>query len=138
MSQKISIELKNNLGQLERLSRILAEYGELHHLPSNALFAVNLALEEIITNVITYGYRDDDEHNIIIRINFNQDHLIIEVEDDGLPFNPLEAPEPDLKKPLEEREIGGLGIHLVRNLMEGLEYRRLEGKNLLIMKKKTM
>jgi anti-sigma regulatory factor (Ser/Thr protein kinase) len=138
MSQKISIELKNNLRELERLNRVLEEYAKLYHLPSNVLFAINLALEEIITNVISYGYRDDDEHDITIRINFNQGHLNIEVEDDGLPFNPLEAPEPDLKKPLEEREVGGLGIHLVRNLMEGLEYKRLEGKNLLIMKKKTV
>jgi serine/threonine-protein kinase RsbW len=57
------------------------------------------------------------------------------VEDDGQPFNPLEAPEVDTTKPLEERTIGGLGIHIVRKLMDGLEYQRHEGKNLLVLKK---
>jgi len=60
----------------------------------------------------------------------------VEVEDDGRQFNPLELPEPDLEKKLEERPIGGLGIHLVRNLMDELEYRRTHNKNILIMKKK--
>jgi serine/threonine-protein kinase RsbW len=60
----------------------------------------------------------------------------VEVEDDGQPFNPLEAPEADTTKPLEERTLGGLGIHLVRKLMDDLEYRRHEGKNLLVMKKR--
>ena len=59
----------------------------------------------------------------------------VDVEDDGQPFNPLAAPEADTTKPLEERTIGGLGIHLVRKLMDGLEYQRQEGKNLLLMKK---
>ena len=58
-----------------------------------------------------------------------------EVEDDGQPFNPLEAPEADTTKPLEERTIGGLGIHLARKLIDGLEYQRQEGKNLLLLKK---
>ena len=57
------------------------------------------------------------------------------VEDDGLPFNPLEAPEPDLDSPIETRQIGGLGIHLVRNVTDGLEYRRNEGRNRLVIRK---
>lgn len=63
--------------------------------------------------------------------------MTAEVEDDGRPFNPLEAPEPDLAAPVEERKVGGLGIHLIRNMMDHLEYRRLQGTNLLVMKKKV-
>jgi len=137
MEEKIYVELKNDLSEIERLSQIVTEFGELHHLPPKGLFAVNLALEEILTNVISYGYQDSGEHQIIIRIFLKEGELTVKVEDDGLPFNPLEVPEPDTGKPLEERPVGGLGIHLVRNLMDGLEYRRQEGKNVLVMKKKA-
>jgi serine/threonine-protein kinase RsbW len=61
----------------------------------------------------------------------------VEVEDDATPFNPLEVPAPDLDRPLDERLVGGLGIHLVRQVMDGLDYQRLDGKNLVVMKKKT-
>ena len=62
--------------------------------------------------------------------------LVVKVEDDGREFNPLELPEPDLEQKLEERPIGGLGIHLVRNLMDELDYKRTHNKNILTMKKK--
>ena len=137
MSRTISIELKNNFSEIERLIQIVTEFGEVNNLPPNVLFAVSLALDEILTNVISYGYKDDNEHLIIIRFSLKDEELIAEVEDDGQPFNPLGAPEPDTDKPLQERQIGGLGIHLVRNLMDKLEYRRQENRNILVMKKKT-
>ncbi len=138
MSKKISVELKNNLSEIERLSQTVTEFGEANNLSSKVLYALNLALEEILTNVISYGYEDENEHQVIIRLSLRNEELIAEVEDDGRPFNPLDAPEPDTRKPLEDRQIGGLGIHLVRNLMDELEYSRHEAKNLLVMKKKTM
>jgi anti-sigma regulatory factor (Ser/Thr protein kinase) len=63
--------------------------------------------------------------------------VTVTVEDDGVPFNPLEATEPDLDRPLEERSIGGLGIHLVKNLMDDVEYRREAGRNYLVMRKRV-
>jgi anti-sigma regulatory factor (Ser/Thr protein kinase) len=137
MSEKIFIELKNNVGELERLSQILTQFGEANKLSPKVLFAINLALEEILTNTINYGYKDNHEHKIKLAISLEYDELTVKVEDDGQAFNPLEAPEPDTDKPLQERQIGGLGIHLVRNLMDKLEYRRWEGRNMLVMKKKA-
>ncbi len=134
MKQKKSIQFKNNLSELERLNLVLAEFGERYHLPSKVLFNLNLALEEILTNIISYGYDNREEHEIIVRLSLEQGELTAEVEDDGRPFNPLEAPEPDLNKSLEERSVGGLGIHLVRKLMDELEYRRQEGRNLFMIK----
>jgi serine/threonine-protein kinase RsbW len=78
------------------------------------LHDLNLALEEILTNVICYGYADDREHEIRVRLRAQSGEVRIEVEDDGQPFNPLEAPEFDITKLLEETTIGGRGIHLVR------------------------
>ena len=138
MSRRISVQLKNNISEIERLSQIVTEFGERHHLPPKVLFEVNLALEEILANIISYGYEANDEHQIVVTISLKNGELTAEVEDDGRPFNPLEAPEPDISRPLEERPVGGLGIHLVRSLMDGLEYRRQQGKNLLVMKKKVI
>ncbi len=136
MTNTICIQLKNNLSELESVNKVVAEFAERHHLSSKVLFNLNLALEEILTNVISYAYDDKDEHQITVRLFLEQGQLNVEVEDDGRPFNPLEAPEPDLSKSLEERSVGGLGIHFVRKLMDELEYRREEGRNLFVIKMK--
>ncbi|MGQ0592993.1 MAG: ATP-binding protein [Gammaproteobacteria bacterium] len=138
MGEKLSVKLKSDLAELERLAQIVAEFGERHRLSSQALFHANLALEEILANVISYAYGDSKEHHISVCLLVEEGELTVEVEDDGRPFNPLEAPEPDIQKPLEERRAGGLGIHLVRNLMDRLEYQRQDGRNLLIMVKKVV
>jgi anti-sigma regulatory factor (Ser/Thr protein kinase) len=136
MTKEISIELTNDFNELNRLNNILEEYCDLNELPSNILFAMNLSLEEVITNVISYGYEDDKEHQINIRIRLDCGGIEIEVEDDGKPFNPLEKEDPDIDASIEERPIGGLGIYLVRNYMDDLVYKRSGGKNLLFMKKR--
>jgi sigma-B regulation protein RsbU (phosphoserine phosphatase) len=135
MSKPMSILFKNKLSEIERLGQVVEEFAELHHLPPNLAFEFNVALEEILTNVISYGYEDSGEHEIMIRLSCTAEEMTAEVEDDGRPFNPLEAVEPDTNKPLEERSVGGLGIHLVRKFMDKVEYKRQQGKNLLMMKK---
>jgi anti-sigma regulatory factor (Ser/Thr protein kinase) len=133
----LSVQLKNNLSELQRLNQIVTEFAERHGLASELVFRLNLVLEEIITNVISYGYQDGLEHEISVRLSWQDPDMKVEVEDDGRPFNPLEAPPPDIGKPLAEREVGGLGIHLVRKMMDELEYRRQNDKNLLILKTKN-
>ena len=126
--------LRNDLAELQRLNQLVTEFAEHHGLPSELVFRVTLVLEEIITNVISYGYEDEMEHEISVRLSWEDPDMKIEVEDDGRPFNPLEAPPPDMVKPLAERPVGGLGIHLVREMMDKLEYRRENDKNLLVLK----
>jgi anti-sigma regulatory factor (Ser/Thr protein kinase) len=135
IKQDIALELKNDLSELEILTRVITEYCESSGLSSQILFALNLSLEEVVANVISYGYEDEHEHLIVVRINRTESRLEIEVEDDGRAFNPLEQEPPDTAAPIEERPIGGLGIHLVRHYMDELEYKRQDGKNLLLMKK---
>jgi anti-sigma regulatory factor (Ser/Thr protein kinase) len=132
----LSVVLKNNLSELHRVNQIVTEFGERHGLASELMFRLTFVLEEIITNVIAYGYEDGLEHEISVRLFWKDPDVRIEVEDDARPFNPLEASPPDMGKPLAEREVGGLGIHLVRQMMDELEYRRENGKNLLILKTK--
>ena len=130
----LTISLKNDLAELPSLSEAATEFSERQGLPIELVNRVNLVLEEIVTNVISYGYDDSLEHEIAVRLSWNKPWIEIEIEDDGRPFNPLEAPPPEMEKPLVERQIGGLGIHLVRNMMDDLEYRRENGKNCLRLK----
>lgn len=136
LAKEAWIELKNSLSELERLSLALEEFGDSHHLPLKTIMDVNLALDEIFTNIVSYGFEDHDEHLINIHLLIEGKELNIRVEDDGLPFNPLEVPEPDLNVPLEERKTGGLGIHLARKMVDELKYERQQGKNVLLLKKK--
>jgi sigma-B regulation protein RsbU (phosphoserine phosphatase) len=135
MSDALEITLHNRLSEVARLHQTLTDFGRHHGLATRVLHDLALALEEVVSNVIRHGYPDDGDHEIIVRLRVEPATVTAEVEDDGQPFNPLEAPEPDTTSPLAERKVGGLGIHLVRRLMDGVEYRRPSERNLLTLRK---
>ena len=91
MSEKILVELKNNLTEIGRMSETIDEFCTSNKLPPDTGFALNLSLEEVVTNIIKYAYDDYDVHIIIVRLYINRGQVHIEVEDDGKPFNPLEV-----------------------------------------------
>jgi serine/threonine-protein kinase RsbW len=132
----ITISLDAQLSEVERLNQLARRFGELHEVPSRALYSLNLALDELVTNVILYGYDDPAGEKITVRIEALPQVLIGSVEDSGREFDPLAMPVPDINAPLASRELGGLGIHLVRNLMDEVTYRREGGKNLLTIRKR--
>ena len=99
---------------------------------------MNLALDEVVTNVIRYAHDDGRQHPIVVRLALEQGVLTAQVEDDGRAFNPLDAPVPDIGAGIDDRPIGGLGIHLVRSVMTSVEYRREDGRNVLTMKKRLL
>lgn len=136
IESQLSLVVRNHLGELPKMAETVSAWCKENEVPAAAEFHVNLALEEIVSNVIRYGWKDGSEHGIHVRLWRMKDEIRIEVEDDALRFNPLEAPAVDVNLPLEERPVGGLGIHLVRQVMDSLEYRRLEGKNFFVMHKK--
>jgi serine/threonine-protein kinase RsbW len=135
--EQIRIVLRNDLSEIAKLHRELESFGQKCRLSSKTLFELNLILEEVVANVISYAYGDNQRHEIAVRADLRDGELVIEVEDDGRPFNPLQSPPPDLERPLERRKVGGLGLHLVRELTSSIEYNRKEEKNHLVMKKKT-
>jgi len=138
MKKELEIKVTNQLSAIERFNQAFTEFGRRYRLAPKILHDVNLAVEEILANIISYGYTDNrEEHEIKLGVSVQPGEVRVDVEDDGRPFNPLEAPEPDTTKPLEERTVGGLGIHLVRKLMDSLEYKRRDNKNFLTLKKKT-
>jgi serine/threonine-protein kinase RsbW len=130
------IMMKTSLSEFERTMELIDAFGKENNLSAKVIHDVNLAIDEIVSNIISYGFDDGLEHDIMLSLDIAGDELIIQIEDEGREFNPLEAKAPELDKPLEDREIGGLGIHLVRHVMHHLEYRRNDPKNLLILKKR--
>lgn len=132
----ITIRLPVDLKEIERLNRIVRQFGDLHEVPSRALYAVNLALDEIVTNIVLHGFEDADGQEFEVRLTASPGTVTGEIEDGGAAFNPLDAPAPDLNAPLDERALGGLGIHLVKNLMDKVDYRRDGEKNVLTILKR--
>ncbi len=132
----MDIKIKNDLSEIRILSEKLEEYCLAQNIAMKSALDLTLALEEIVTNIISYGYQDDAEHIILISIDKNNSNLITQIKDDGVPFNPLEVPSPDLNKELDQMEPGGLGIHLVKNVMDEVSYKREEGLNILTLVKK--
>lgn len=135
MQTTFTTTLKNQLSEVVKLEKILDEFGRNQHIPVGILSAMNLALEEILANIISYGYQDTQEHKISLRLILEENALIAEVEDDGIPFNPLNVQGPDITLPIEDRPIGGLGIHLTKKMMDGIDYEQRDGKNLLRLRK---
>lgn len=133
MQKIFSILLKNDQEEIIRLTKFIDKFGKENNITVDALYEINLALDEIITNIISYGFKDSLEHFISIEGTLQNNSLEIKIEDDGFPFDPLSAPEPDLDSTIDERQIGGLGIHLVKTLMQKISYKREKEKNILIL-----
>jgi serine/threonine-protein kinase RsbW len=132
---KVSFKLKSKLSELDALCQKLEKFGQSMGLSQKCIFEANLALDELFTNIISYGFDDKNEHTIRITISFQNDELVFNIEDDGIPFNPTEVESPDLECTIEECRIGGLGIHLAKNLMDEVCYQRCNDKNVLTLRK---
>src|SRR5690606_12668811 len=98
---------------------------------------VDVALDELLTNTISYGFADGRLHEILVELAFEDGVLTVELRDDGIPFDPLDIPTPDLSDDLDGRGIGGLGMHFVREVMDEITYRRANGWNVLTLTKRT-
>jgi serine/threonine-protein kinase RsbW len=130
-----TIFLTNQITQLDVLTGALESIAEKWDISPALTLNLNLVLEELVTNIIFYGFTDTNEHTITIRLSLENTNLTVIITDDAIAFNPLQAAEPDINQALEERAIGGLGIHLVRKIMDDVHYERLDEKNILTLKK---
>lgn len=128
------VTLSNDLAELGRLSTAVEEFCARHEL-SGFGAAMVLALDELLTNVISYGYDDAGKHEISVTLRAEDGRLTVLVEDDGRAFDPRQAPPPDLDAPIEERRIGGLGVHIVRTVVDSFDYERRGNINRVILAK---
>ncbi|MGA2821904.1 MAG: ATP-binding protein [Bacteroidales bacterium] len=135
--QTFQLILKNQIKELEKLAINVEELSVKWNIPTEIVMEINLVLEELFTNVVFYAYDDKMEHNIILDfVLIDEHHLKICLEDDGKPFNLLEKNmNSTLDKSIEDRQIGGLGIHFVRELMNSVDYKRTVDKNIVILMK---
>ena len=131
----VSLELRNSLSELDALGESLEKFGNSLGLSNKIVFEICLAMEELVSNIISYGFTDDAVHWIKVAVSYQEGTLVIRLEDDGIPFDPLTAEEPDCECPLEQRKIGNLGIHLTKKFMDDMVYERCGNKNILTLRK---
>jgi anti-sigma regulatory factor (Ser/Thr protein kinase) len=133
--EPLRFTLKNDVTELKKIAPYLEKFAGLQGLTKKILFEITLCIDEHVTNIITHGYHDDDTHWIQITLAREEDRLSVRIEDDGHAFNPTVPPAPSLKVPLEEREIGGLGIYLAKHYMDDMMYERRGDSNVVVMTK---
>ena len=129
----LEFSVTNDLRGISSAAARIDAFCAAHDLASGISFDVTLAVDELVTNAIGYGYDDDGEHRIDISLRLEGDTLTVEIADDGKAFDPLRAPEPDLSASAKERARGGLGIWLVRKRMDTVAYRREDGRNVVTL-----
>ena len=131
-----TIVLMNDIREMSRIIDAITHIADSVSCPPVVVHDVTLAMEEIFSNIVFYGFGDDLDHHITLHLVVEGDALILTLQDEGIPFNPLNVQIGPRDKPLEERDKGGMGITLAKNLMDQMEYRRERGKNILRMEKR--
>lgn len=135
MGARGAIEIENDTAEIARAIGWLEAFCRENALPSDVEFAMALAFDELLTNTISYGFPDHGRHLISIALTLDGRALSADISDTGIPFDPLAQPAPDLDVPIEERPIGGLGIHFVRTMLDEVAYRRTDGRNQVTVRK---
>jgi sigma-B regulation protein RsbU (phosphoserine phosphatase) len=132
-SQHCEITIVNQLTEIDRVNDSFNELAEQCGIPMPLSFRVNMVFDELLANIISHAYTDEESHSIEIDITCSNDKLSITISDDGAPFNPFTREDPDITLSLDDREIGGLGIHLVKNAMDETIYQRRHNRNVVIL-----
>lgn len=134
--KQYTLTLHNDVQEIPRLATFIEEIAENHAIDMATSMNLNLAMEEAVVNVMNYAYPKESVNNIDITAEVNDEEIAFSIADSGIPFDPTQKGEPDLTLDAEDRPIGGLGIHLVRQLMDTLDYRYENGHNILTLKKR--
>ncbi len=127
--------LQNNITELNTLAAAIETFAEQADIGMKAQFNLNLALDELLTNIVSYAYDDNGLHQIEITLNYEEPMLSATLVDDGKAFDPTQVDKPELDADVEKRKIGGLGIHFVHAFMDKVEYCRIDSYNQLLLEK---
>jgi len=133
--ERMDLSISNQPQELDRVGQALAAFASRCSIPKTMIQRVRLACDELLTNTLSYAYTDEAEHEIWVALALAGDRLTVTISDDGHPFNPFQHQPPNVTADLESRDIGGLGIHLVRNVMDRVAYRRHAGRNVITLLK---
>ena len=132
---ELTLALKNNIEEINRLHTFIEEVGEAFSLPMKVVMNLNLVLEEAVTNVIMYAYPQEQNECIYLTAKKQDDKLVFVLTDSGKAFDPTQTPDADITLSADERKIGGLGIFLIRKIMNEVKYERIDDKNVLTLEK---
>jgi serine/threonine-protein kinase RsbW len=132
----LAFKIGIDLNDLREVAAATTEFLETNRASPEVIFAANLAIEEMVSNTVKYGYSDRLQHQIDIQLSLSTSILEIEICDDGDAFDPFAYPKPCPASPGEKRQAGGLGIHFVRNILDSFNYVRREGQNIVKLTKR--
>jgi serine/threonine-protein kinase RsbW len=137
MDQPVTLTIRSDIAEIPQVSARLEELMLASGFPPEAILDTQLAVEEAVTNIIVHGY-GDAAGGIRVSCRVSPEMAEITIIDTALPFDPLSIPEPDIDGDVDERRIGGLGVFLIRQVMDGLSYRYEGGENILTLTKKRV
>jgi anti-sigma regulatory factor (Ser/Thr protein kinase) len=132
---EVKVTVKNRIEDLLRVNSLFESFATQHDINGRLRYHLLVSIEEILTNIIKYGFDEEGVHPIHITFRRVEEQIEMEFEDRGREFNPLEIGEPDLDSPIEDRQLGGLGIHLVKKMVDEAKYRREGDRNILLLRK---
>jgi anti-sigma regulatory factor (Ser/Thr protein kinase) len=127
--------IENQIGELSSLAEQIDDLAAQWELTPAMAMNINLVIEEAVSNIIFYAFNNNKKHKIKISMSVENNLLTIKITDDGVPFNPLAQQLPDINLPAEERPVGGLGIFLISQMMDEMNYIRKGNENILTLKK---
>lgn len=133
LARRIHVVLRSDTHEIRRLAEAIEYLADSLQIPQPMVFKLNLALDELITNTIAYGYAEKRDGEIDIEMRRLDNRIEVQLIDSAEAFDPFSVPEPDLTTALEDRPIGGLGIHFVRMLIDEVTYRREDDRNVITM-----
>ncbi|MEO5903256.1 MAG: ATP-binding protein [Gemmatimonadaceae bacterium] len=125
-------------GDVEKVNAVFARFAETYDLPGSVRRSVNVALDELLANELSHGMAGRDTGSVTVEVELNQERVKVTITDDGPRFDPFSQAPPDTTLPIDERAIGGLGIHLVRQLMDDVSYERRDGHNVVVLVKRLV
>ncbi len=134
---QISAKVTNELSEIPRLADRIDAFCRERNIHGRVVYRFNLALDEALTNIMSYAFPDGGRHEIEVTVVHDGSALAASISDDGAAFDPLSQEAPDIHASIEERKVGGLGIHLLRKLTDSADYRRAHGRNHLTFRMRT-
>lgn len=125
-------------GGVGEVNAAFAEFAEAHALPADVRRSINISLDELLANALSHGRMGRDPCSVTVELKLDDEQVTVVFTDDGPPFDPFERDAPDTTLSIEERPIGGLGLHLVKQLMDEVSYQRREGHNVVVLVKQLV
>ena len=136
MQASFRVSIGADLGEVARVQETFGEFAETHGVPAAVRRTMNVVLDELLANTVTYGLADKAGGTATIDVELHGDRLVVTLTDDGTPFDPFGRAAPDTTLSVEDRPIGGLGIHLVRQLVDEVSYHRRGDRNIVVLVKR--